>query len=220
MDRQTKFKIQTKREKVINSEKFITVSKTQNSILENNKTKKPFIGQVSKLNKNTVVVKNYDHNIQSLVETGATISCCSRQLLQLLNIHEHEIKSSVHKDAVGVGGELHPILGQIELPVTIGELSVNQAFHVFSKLHQSLILGIDFMEDNKVINSHLVTHKMNPEDEAVFLLANLVVDTASYVQPESIYVLDNNPAAQTPETDSSDNDQTDESLEFDFSESD
>ncbi|KAJ8315285.1 hypothetical protein KUTeg_007435, partial [Tegillarca granosa] len=111
---------------------------------------KPFIGQVSKLNKNTVSVTLFNHNFQTLVDTGATVSCCSLQLLQLLQIQEH-IKPSSTGDAIGAGGELHQIIGEIDLPVTIGDLVFNQVFHVFPKLYQSLILGVDFMTKNRVV---------------------------------------------------------------------
>lgn len=103
---------------------------------------------MSKLNKNTVSVTLFNHNFQALVDTGATVSCCSLQLLKLLQIQEH-IKPSSTEDAIGVGGELHPIIGEIDLPVTIGDLVFNQVFQVFPKLYQSLILGVYFMTKNK-----------------------------------------------------------------------
>ncbi|KAJ8319706.1 hypothetical protein KUTeg_002749 [Tegillarca granosa] len=99
---------------------------------------------------NQTASSDISYPLSHMIDTGATINCCSRSR-QLLNIQEHEIKSPPHGDAVGVGGELHPILGQIDLLVTIGELTVHQGFYVFSKLHQSLIMVIDFMEDSKVL---------------------------------------------------------------------
>ena len=85
-----------------------------------------------------------------MVDTGAAISCCSINLLKFLGIGRNQLTSSDIKDALGVGGEIHSILGVVNLPLVLGNTAFRQNFHVFEKLQQQMILGMDFLEQNKV----------------------------------------------------------------------
>ena len=65
-------------------------------------------------------------------------------------IGTNSLKSSNIKDAMGVGGEIHSILGVVKLPLVIGNTVLKQSFHVFEKLQQQMSLGMDFLEPNKI----------------------------------------------------------------------
>ena len=51
---------------------------------------------------------------------------------------------------LGVGGEHHAVAGKVTLAINFGGLTVEHDFLVIDNLHNSLILGIDFMERYKV----------------------------------------------------------------------
>lgn len=54
--------------------------------------------------KNTVAVSIYGCSVNALVDTGASISCTSSDLIPKLGIKPYQLKSSNVRDAVGVGG--------------------------------------------------------------------------------------------------------------------
>lgn len=68
--------------------------------------------------KNTVAVSIYGYSVNALVDTGASISCTSSDLIPKLGIKPYQLKSSNVRDAVGVGGERHASLGAVSLPVS------------------------------------------------------------------------------------------------------
>lgn len=73
---------------------------------------------VSPVDKNTVAVSIYGYSVNALVDTGASISCTSSDLIPKLGIKPYQLKSSNVRDAVGVGGERHASLGAVSLPVS------------------------------------------------------------------------------------------------------
>ncbi|VDI41050.1 Hypothetical predicted protein [Mytilus galloprovincialis] len=75
--------------------------------------------------------KHKNHSIKCFVDTGATISCCSVSLFKHLHINDTCIEQSNIHDCVGVGGEIHTIIGFAELPIDIGHLVFVQNFHFF-----------------------------------------------------------------------------------------
>ena len=117
--------------------------------------------QLVNLSGNSVLANVCGKSIKCLVDTGATVSCCSVNLLESLGIFRKDLQKPEIHDAVGVGGEVHQIIGKVFLPIIIGSVAVNQKFHVFEKLHQRIILGIDFMRENKV--------KLDLEDNTLFI---------------------------------------------------
>lgn len=90
----------------------------------------------------------YRRHFRALVDTGASISCISAQLLTKLGITRGQLNTSNIKDAVAVGGERHASLGAITLPVSFNGPIINHKFHVFQSFHQPLILGLDFLQAN------------------------------------------------------------------------
>lgn len=68
--------------------------------------------------KNTVAISIYGHSIRALVDTGASISCVSSDLIPKLGINPSQLSPSNVRDAVAVGGERHASLGAISLPIS------------------------------------------------------------------------------------------------------
>lgn len=77
----------------------------------------------------------YRRHFRALVDTGASISCISAQLLTKLGITRGQLNTSNIKDAVAVGGERHASLGAITLPVSFNGPIINHKFHVFQSFH-------------------------------------------------------------------------------------
>ena len=90
-----------------------------------------------KLNKNRMQVKFGKHTVQCLVHAGAEISAMSKPLLNQVAPNAR-IRPSNLSNIVGVCGEVHRVLGQVELPF-------QHVFQMFEHLHVSVLVGIDFM---------------------------------------------------------------------------
>lgn len=101
------------------------------------------------MERNFVEAKLQNTPIKCLVDSGASISCISQHQLQQLQ-YNGEIQESSITSAVGVCGEVHPVLGEIMLEVTFGHITVKQKFRVFETLHSKVIFGLDFLQENKI----------------------------------------------------------------------
>ena len=89
------------------------------------------------------------HTVQCLVDTGAEISAMSKHLLNQVAPNA-TIRPSNLSNIVGVCGEVHKVLGQVELPFECEGLQFQQVFQIFEHLHVSVLVGIDFMTANNV----------------------------------------------------------------------
>ena len=109
----------------------------------------PVMNFTPKLNKNRMQVKFGKHTVQCLVDTGAEISAMSKHLLNQVAPNA-TIRPSNLSNIVGVCGEVHKVLGQVELPFECEGLQFQQVFQIFEHLHVSVLVGIDFMTANNV----------------------------------------------------------------------
>ena len=50
---------------------------------------------------------------------------------------------------VGVCGEAHRVLGQVTIPFRLDGIVFEHTFQLFEKLHQPVILGMDFLRQHK-----------------------------------------------------------------------
>ena len=84
---------------------------------------------------------------KSLVDTGATISCISKKLVDKLKLQMYM------PDRVplvsGFSGGFRPVIGQVELKFKVSKMDFTHKFWVFSDLAYSIILGIDFLTTHK-----------------------------------------------------------------------
>ena len=97
------------------------------------------IGAISSLNSNVIIIKIQDTSFKALVDTGASISCISMSLLSKLPSPPKLLTSNINQ-VRGFGGEFLSILGCARLKVCIKGCEVLQKFHVFKRIHFSVIL--------------------------------------------------------------------------------
>ena len=84
-----------------------------------------------------------------LIDSGAAFSCISKHMLKKIK-PDADIQRSSLFSAVGVCGEVHPILGETMLQLTFGHFKINQKFRIFETIHAKIILGLDFLGDHQV----------------------------------------------------------------------
>ena len=97
---------------------------------DNSDTESPVMNFTPKLNKNRMQIRFGKHTVQCLVDTGADISAISRHLLKQVAPNA-EIRPSTTSKIVGVCGEVHTVLGQVELDFECQGLHFKQRFQVF-----------------------------------------------------------------------------------------
>ena len=85
---------------------------------------------------------------KALIDTGAQISCMSEHIYRK-SFKNYEIRPSSLTNIVGVCGEVHRILGLVTVPFRLDGVVLEHTFHLFEKLHQPVILGMDFLRQHK-----------------------------------------------------------------------
>ena len=111
---------------------------------------------VSHLKENLLQLSIRNRNTTALVDTGASVSCISEdfcfQIFPSLyqNLANNPVIGEPKFKAIrGVCGETHPVRGTIELELNVNGFRVSQSFHIFSRLQNTVILGLDFLKANK-----------------------------------------------------------------------
>ena len=98
----------------------------------------------------TVTVKHCSNSIQALADSGAVISCISHELYRQI-----ERKVKLYNTAIpavrGVGGNVIPVLGCVNIDLTIGTTQITHSFHVLQRMTRALILGHDFMKTHEAL---------------------------------------------------------------------
>ena len=80
----------------------------------------------------------------ALVDSGASISCVSNNLLNSINPHYVKHLESDITMIVGVGNMTHEVAGKVELDLVIEGQAFKQTFYALHNQH-SIILGMDFL---------------------------------------------------------------------------
>ena len=106
------------------------------------------VALVAPLENNLIQVNIGKQTCLGLIDSGATISCVSEHIYRR-SFKNVEIMPSSFAHIVGVCGEVHKVLGQVTLPFRIDGVVLEHTFQLFEKLHQPLILGMDFLKQNK-----------------------------------------------------------------------
>ena len=101
------------------------------------------------MDRNKVTVDIFGLRTVGLVDTGAAISCISQNIISRLQNKNLKIENTNNMNICGVGGEEHRVKGKVNLPVKFKGLIVKYAFYVIENLQYPLILGDDFLLDNK-----------------------------------------------------------------------
>ena len=106
------------------------------------------VALIAPLENNLIQVNIGKQTCSGLIDSGATISCVSEHIYRR-SFKNVEIMPSSLAHIVGVCGEVHKVLGQVTLPFRIDGVVLEHTFQLFEKLHQPLILGMDFLKQNK-----------------------------------------------------------------------
>ena len=103
------------------------------------------------MTKNTVNVSINNRKSSALCDTGASVSCISKQFFDKAFLNDKPNINPCHmKYIFGVGGTNHQVLGVVEINVNFGTLGLTYPFYVVEELHHSIILGHDFLEAHSV----------------------------------------------------------------------
>ena len=78
------------------------------------------VSHVAPLVKKTVLIKVRQVKTAALVDTGASVSCVSMNYLKKVGFSSDHLHESDLQEIVGVGGEIHKVLGAITLNICIG----------------------------------------------------------------------------------------------------
>lgn len=89
----------------------------------------------------------------ALIDTGASISCVSQSFLSKTDLANSKLESPDFSFIKGVSGQKLRVLGKIVLPISFSGQVFEFPVHVIENLHHSFILGVDFMQTNKVVIS-------------------------------------------------------------------
>ena len=100
------------------------------------------------LENNLVQVNIGKQTCSALLDSGASISCLNEHIYKR-SFKNVEITPSSYTNIVGVCGEVHRVLGQVTLPFRLDGVVLEHTFQLFEKLHHPLILGMDFLRQNK-----------------------------------------------------------------------
>jgi hypothetical protein len=146
---------------------------------------------VAPVHKNLIPIYVRNKVTHALVDSGANISAINEKFLYRLGLNSCHYKPSNIAHIVGAGGENHKITGLVQLKLKIGGLYFSHSFYVVPALHNSVILGIDFLTKYKAI-VNLDTQTLSLLDDTVTI--NLIhnetglarTNTVSTIFPNSI----------------------------------
>ena len=161
MERQNKANmLETQNENLINNDQTKSFSNSkkqneqksaQNRSLNTKDTKNkelPTIFASTPLNNNFITASILGKTINCLVDTGSTLSCIQKSLLDTIDQDFVMYGKSNYKKVKGIGGHLIEIKGTATLPIRIGNHLFYQKFYIFDDILHPLLLGIDFLKAN------------------------------------------------------------------------
>ena len=158
----------------------------------------PVIFASAPLQSNFIQVSILGKTINTLVDTGSSLSCIQKSLLNSLDQKFVTYGTSEFKKVKGIGGHLISITGTAILPVQIGDQIFHQKFYIFDEILHPLLLGIDFLKTNNcTLNFEHQTLDCDAGTPVVNLLgANSAFDTGlarplkrTVIQPHSETVI-------------------------------
>ena len=124
------------------SQSFSKIIKTKS-----NSIKIPSIVSATALEKNYININVNDKSFKALVDSGSDICCIHKSLLK--NFGLTTIENSDYMQVRGISGKLIKVQGTVVLNLQIGNASYTHRFYVFDNIHHGLIIGHDFLKDNK-----------------------------------------------------------------------
>ena len=142
-------------EKIKTSKPFKSyLPRQSNRKLKNHKSKKenkpiPVIFATTPLQGNFIDVLILGKTINTLVDTGSSLSCIHKSLLESLDQDFITYGKSDYRKVKRIGGNLIDISGIAILPLQIGDHKFYQKFYIFDDILHPLLSGIDFLQANK-----------------------------------------------------------------------
>ncbi|WAR19937.1 hypothetical protein MAR_001775 [Mya arenaria] len=104
---------------------------------------------IAPMNKNTIPVRVLNQKVNALIDTGASVSCASKDFVKRTGLSLNHIEPCSVRQVVGVSGSRVEVLGKIDIPVVISGVCFSYTVLVLDHFQHHLILGIDFLYDNK-----------------------------------------------------------------------
>lgn len=108
----------------------------------------PIIFASTPLKNNFIEVSILGKTINTLVDTGSSLSCIQKSLLNELDQDFIMHGKSEFRKVKGISGHLIDISGTATLPIRIGNHLFYQKFYIFDDILHPLLLGIDFLTAN------------------------------------------------------------------------
>jgi hypothetical protein len=126
----------------------------------------PLVPVIAPLIQNVIKGKIGTYSVNCLVDSGATISCISQNILELTSPNVTCEQSTI-ENITGVGGAIHSVSGIVLLEFSIQDQIFSHKFHVIPALNYSVILGVDFLRENDaVIDFSCGTMVLNKNSES------------------------------------------------------
>ena len=121
-----------------------------NRQLENNQ-----VGATIHLDTNCIYIKVNNVSLKTLCDTGSSRNCMNVQTTQRLKLKIQPLDGNDCDCLFGANGDPIEILGTVSVDVNINGLKMPTTFQILKNLSHSIILGIEFLEQNKaVIDTH------------------------------------------------------------------
>ena len=131
------------------NEQKIEQNRSKSSKVKLSKNKElPTIFASTPLNNNFIKASILGKTINCLVDTGSSLSCVQKSLLDTIDQDFIMYGKSDYRKVKGIGGHLIDIQGTATLPVRIGNHLFYQKFYIFDEILHPLLLGIDFLKTN------------------------------------------------------------------------
>ena len=136
----------TKPQKQKNEQKFVKNRSASSKINLSKNKELPTILASTPLENNFIKTTILGKTINCLVDTGYTLSCIKKSLLDTIDQDFIMYGKSDFKKVKGIGGHLIDLKGTATLPIQIGRHLFYQKFYNFDEILHPLLLGIDFLK--------------------------------------------------------------------------
>ena len=117
-----------------------------------------------------VQVQTMGRTTSALVDTGAAVTCCSKEFFESLHDKDklQAAPTTIHTQVTGVSGSEMTIAGRFYIPLRFLGVEVTRPMFVISGMHShEMILGIDFIKEmhmtikgNKAVLPTSATHRL------------------------------------------------------------
>ena len=103
----------------------------------------------AQLPKNEIRVQIQHKSISALIDTGAIRSLISDKMARNLHLEILPLQPGDNRRLVTANGSLMKVIGRTSVELKINGLTITYDFLILPNITQDLILGIDFLTDNK-----------------------------------------------------------------------